>query len=60
MPNAIERVWLGLGEHFRSQPHWPSYDGILEACCAAWSAHLSETGRIRSLCALDRAAPVSS
>jgi hypothetical protein len=58
--NAIERVWLYLRERFLSQRLWPNYDDILEACCAAWNALLAETGRIRSLCALDWAAPVSS
>jgi transposase len=58
--NAIERVWLYLRERFLSHRLWPSYDDILDACCAAWNALLNETGRIRSLCALDWAAPVSS
>ena len=31
----------------------PSYDDILDACCAAWNALLDDTGRIRSLCAFD-------
>jgi hypothetical protein len=39
---------------------WPSHDDILAACCAAWNALLAATGRIRSLCTLDRAAPVTS
>ena len=58
--NAIERVWLYLRERFLSHRHWPTYDDILDACCTAWNALLAETGRIRSLCALDWAAPVSS
>ena len=58
--NAIERVWLYLRERFLSHRLWPSYDDILDACCAAWNALLDDTGRIRSLCALDWAAPVSS
>jgi hypothetical protein len=58
--NAIERVWLYLRERFLSHRLWPSYDDILDACCAAWNALLSEAGRIRSLCALDWATPVSS
>ena len=51
--NAIERVWLYLRERFLSHRLWPTYDDILDACCAAWNALLAETGRIRSLCALD-------
>jgi DDE superfamily endonuclease len=58
--NAIERVWLYLRERFLSQRLWPGYDDILDACCLAWNALLAETGRIRSLCALDWTAPVSS
>jgi transposase len=59
--NAIERVWLYLRERFfLSHRPWPSYDDILDACCAAWNALLAEHGRIRSLCALDWATPVSS
>jgi transposase len=58
--NAIERVWLYLRERFLSHRLWPSYDDILDACCAAWNALLAETGRIRSLCALDWTTPVTS
>ena len=57
--NAIERVWLYLRERFLSHRLWPGYDDILDACCAAWNALLADAGRIRSLCALDWAAPVS-
>ena len=53
--NAIERVWLHLRERFLSHRLWPSYDHILDACCAAWNALLAETGRVRSLCTLDGA-----
>jgi len=58
--NAIERVWLYLRERFLSHRLWPTYDDILDACCTAWNALLDEAGRIRSLCAPDRATPVSS
>ena len=51
--NAIERVWLYLRERFLSHRFWPTYDDILDACCAAWNALLAEPGRIRSLCSLD-------
>ena len=57
--NAIERVWLYLRERFLSHRLWLSDDDILGACCAAWNA-VNETGRIRSLCTLDRATTVSS
>lgn len=58
--NAIERVWLYLRERFLSHRLWPSYDDILDACCAAWNALLAETGRIRSLSELEWATTVSS
>jgi hypothetical protein len=51
--NAIERVWLYLRGRFLSHRLWPTYDDILDACCAAWNALLAEPGRIRSLCTLD-------
>ncbi len=51
--NAIERVWLYLRERFVSHRLWPTYDDILDACCTARNALLAETGRIRSLTALD-------
>jgi hypothetical protein len=51
--NAIERVWLFLRERFLSQRLWPSYDDILDACCAAWNTLLADPGRIRSLASLD-------
>jgi hypothetical protein len=56
--NAIERVWLYLRERFLSHRLWPSYEAILDACCAAWNALLDEAGRIRSLCSLEWATPV--
>jgi hypothetical protein len=58
--NAIERVWLYLRERFLSHRRWPTSDDILDACCDAWNALVNETGRIRSLCALDWATTVCS
>jgi hypothetical protein len=58
--NALERVWLHLRERFRAHRLWPTYHAIRAARGAAWTALLAETGRVRSLCALDWAAPVSS
>jgi transposase len=54
--NAIERVWPYLRERFLSHRLWPGYDDILDACCAL----LEEAGRIRTLCSIDWATPVSS
>jgi DDE superfamily endonuclease len=58
--NAIERVWLILRERSLSHRLWPARDDILDACRAAWNALVTETGRIRSLCSVDSATPVSS
>ena len=51
--NAIERVWRYLRERFLSHRLWPSYDDIIDACCAAGNVLLAEAGRIRSLSTLD-------
>jgi transposase len=53
--NAIERLWLHLKERLLSHRLWPTYDDILDACCRAWTTLRAEAGRIRSLCAHDRA-----
>jgi putative transposase len=58
--NAIERVWLYLRERFLSHRLWPTYDDILDACCAAWTRLRSEPGRIRSLCSFEWLAPVTT
>ena len=50
---AIERVWLYLRERCLCHRLWPAHDDILDACCIAWNALLTETGRIRSLCDFD-------
>jgi NADPH-dependent ferric siderophore reductase len=47
--NPIERVWLYLRERFLSHRHFHTYDAIIDACCDAWNALLTETGRIASL-----------
>ena len=56
----VERVWLYRRERFLSHRLWPSHDDILDACCAAWNALLDEAGRIRSLCSLACATPVTT
>ena len=58
--NAIERVWLYLRERFLSHRLWPSYEEILDACCAAWNRLRAEPGRIRSLCSFGWLAPVTT
>lgn len=57
--NAIERVWLYLRERFLSHRLWPTYDDILDACCAAWTRLRGEPGRIRSLCSFDGSVALS-
>ena len=58
--NAIERVWLYLRERFLSHRLWPSYQEILDACCAAWNRFRAEPGRIRSLCSFEWLASVTT
>ena len=58
--NGIERVWLYLRERFLSHRLWPTYDDILDACCAAWTRLRGEPGRIRSLCSFDWLTPVTT
>lgn len=58
--NAIERVWLYLRERFLSHRLWPSYQEILDACCAAWNCLRAEPGRIRSLCSFGWLPPVTT
>ncbi|WP_369412117.1 IS630 family transposase [Acuticoccus yangtzensis] len=48
--NPMERVWLYLRERYLSLRLLPGTEAILDACCAAWNALLTETGRLRSLC----------
>lgn len=58
--NAIERVWLYLRERFLSHRLWPSYEEIVDACCAAWNRLRAEPGRIRSLCSFGWLPPVTT
>jgi transposase len=49
--NPVERVWLYLRERFLSHRWHDSYDDIVEAACAAWTALRTEAGRLASLTA---------
>jgi transposase len=58
--NAIERLWLYLKERFLSHRLWADYDAIVDAVCKAWQRVTSDTGRIKSLCSMEWATPVSN
>ena len=47
--NPIERVWLYLRERYLSHRVLADHDAVVDACCHAWNALRTETGRIASL-----------
>ena len=49
-----------LRERFLSHRLWPSYEEILDACCAAWNRLRAEPGRSRSLCSFGWLPPVTT
>lgn len=48
--NPIERVWRYLKDVWLSNRVFADLDDVIDACCNAWNALLTETGRIRSIC----------
>ena len=49
--NPVERIWLYLRERYLSHRLLADYETVVDACCKAWNALTTETGRIKSLCA---------
>jgi hypothetical protein len=49
--NPIERLWLYLKDTRLTHRVFVDTADIIDACCDAWNALLTETGRIQSLCA---------
>jgi hypothetical protein len=55
VPTTVPRMW-GCGgrpsqylrERFLSHRLWPTYDDILDACCAAWTRLRGEPGALPS------------
>jgi transposase len=47
--NAQENIWQYLRQNYLAGCIFKSYTQIVRACCDAWSALVSETGRIKSI-----------
>lgn len=47
--NAQENIWEYLRQNFLAGRIFETYDDIVDACCHAWTALTSETGRIASI-----------
>lgn len=58
--NPVERIWLYVRERFLSHRLHLDQDAVLEAACAAWRRLVSETGRLKTLCAYPWIAKVAS
>ena len=50
-PDPVERIWLYLRERSLSHRLLADDKAVVDACCKAWKALTTETGRIRSLTA---------
>jgi transposase len=51
--NAQENIWEYLRQNFLAGRIFDTYDEIVDACCGAWNALTSETGRITSIASRD-------
>jgi hypothetical protein len=51
--NAQENIWQYLRHNFLAGRIFDTYDDIVDACCIAWNALTSETGRITSISTRD-------
>jgi hypothetical protein len=51
--NAQENIWQYLRQNFLAGRIFDTYDAIVDACCTAWNALISETGRITSIASRD-------
>ncbi len=47
--NPIENVWAFLRANHLNQRVWDSYDAIVEACCRAWTAFITDVDRVASV-----------
>ncbi len=47
--NAQENIWQFLRQNFLAGRIFDTYDDIVDACCKAWNALISETGHIKSI-----------
>ena len=47
--NPIENVWAFLRANHLNQRVWDSYDAIVDACCRAWNAFITDVDRVASV-----------
>ena len=47
--NPIENVWEYLRGNQLSMRVWDSYEGIIDACCAAWNGFVGDLDRVTSI-----------
>lgn len=58
--NAQENIWQFLRQNFLAGRIFDTYEEILDACCVAWNALISQTGLIHSIAHRDWLIQVSS
>lgn len=51
--NPQENIWQFLRQNFLAGRIFDTYEDIVDACCAAWNALITETGRIKSIASRD-------
>ena len=51
--NPIENVWEYLRGNLLSMRLWDSYDAIVDACCDAWNAFVTDVVRVASVTTRD-------
>lgn len=47
--NAQENIWQFLRQNYLAARVFETYQDIVDACCNAWNALVTETGRIASI-----------
>jgi len=47
--NPIENVWAYLRANHLNKSVWDSYDAIVDACCRAWNAFITDVDRVASV-----------
>ena len=49
--NPIENVWEYIRANYLSISVWNTYEQIVDACCGAWNAFISDFERVTSITA---------
>ncbi len=47
--NPVENVWQFLRQNYLANRVFDTYEAIVDACCEAWNALVTEPNRIRSI-----------